>query len=155
MKTVAFFGHSMITNINEVKRKLNLTIKDITAQGFLNFLVGCHGDFDKTVLSCLINFKELTNNNVKITVVLTNLSLLSKNYYSVLDYYNDNGIETLYYDIENVYFKNRITFSNKKMVDSSDLIICYVKPKLRKSGAKTAINYAIRQNKRIINLYNE
>ncbi len=39
------------------------------------------------------------------------------------------------------------------MVDESDLIICYVDMNNYKSGAKTTILYAIKQNKKIINLF--
>ena len=49
--------------------------------------------------------------------------------------------------------KNRIIFSNKKMIDDCDLVVCYVNMKVSKSGSRTAINYAIKQKKKIINLF--
>lgn len=61
----------------------------------------------------------------------------------------------MFYDVEDIYYKNRITYSNKKMVDNCDLVICYVDMKSYKSGAKTAVNYALKQNKKVINLYEE
>lgn len=41
------------------------------------------------------------------------------------------------------------------MIDSSDLIICYVDMNISKSGAKNAIFYAMKNNKEIINLFEE
>ena len=76
-----------------------------------------------------------------------------KRLYSTLDLYKD--VQTMLYDIENVHFKNQIIVSNKKMVDDSNLIICYVNMNKHKSGAKRAILYAIKQNKPVINLYSE
>ena len=61
----------------------------------------------------------------------------------------------MFYDIEEVYYKNCILYSNNKMVDVSHLIICYVDMKSQKSGAQTAVKYAIKQNKRIINLFED
>lgn len=41
------------------------------------------------------------------------------------------------------------------MIDSCNLIICYVNKKRIHSGAKTAMNYAKRKGLHIINLYKE
>lgn len=67
----------------------------------------------------------------------------------------NRNCETLFYDIEDVHFKNRITVSNKKMIDDSDMIICYVDMTSYKSGAKNAIKYAMKKNKTVVNLYRE
>ncbi len=92
-----------------------------------------------------------------ISVVMTSLSSINKDKYgySKVDMYKYRDCETIFYDIEEVHFKNRITVSNKKMVDDSDLIICYVDMNSYKSGTKTTISYALKQNKKDINLFNE
>ena len=156
MKNIAFFGHSRVYDKHQLNKKLFELLKVYVPQGYTNFLVGCHGDFDKLVCSTCKNYKTNLKQNVKINVVLSSLSFLTKNQYgfSKADIYKNDGYETIIYEIEQVHHKQRITFSNKKMVDSSDLIICYVDMKSYKSGAKTTINYAIRQNKKIINLFN-
>ena len=69
------------------------------------------------------------------------------------NYYDD--VKTIMYDIEDIYFKKQITESNKKMIDSSDTIICYVDESKTKSGAKTALNYAKKKGLQIVNLYSE
>ena len=157
MKTIAFFGHKHILDNRVIKEKLMNTLKEVTPQGFSRFLIGSHGDFDKLVLSTCLNYRKTIDNHIKINVVLTSLSFLNKDEYgfSKVDIYNNKNCETIFYDIEETHFKNRITVSNKKMVDESDLIICYVDMNIYKSGAKTTILYAIKQNKKIINLFNE
>ena len=83
--------------------------------------------------------------------------MLKKDEYgnSRIDFYKNNDCKTLFYDIEDIHYKNRITYSNKKMVDESDIIICYVDMNSYKSGAKTAVKYALKQNKKVINLYDK
>lgn len=156
MKTIAFFGHSRINNETEIKEKLVSTLNTIISnEKFVKLLIGCHGDFDKIALSSCLNYANNTNTNVSISVILTSLSFLKKDEYgySKADMYKKKNCETLFYNIEETYYKNRITYSNKKMVDDSNLIICYVNMKSYKSGAKTAVNYAIKQKKQIVNLF--
>lgn len=155
MKTIALFGHRFIFNEYQLKKKITTLLNETIPQGFSNILIGCHGDFDRIALSALLNYKNYVNNNITVNVVLTSLSVLKKDEYgfSGVDFYEKSNCKTMFYDIEEVYYKNRITYSNKKMVDNCDLVICYVDMKSYKSGAKTAVNYALKQNKKVINLY--
>ncbi len=57
------------------------------------------------------------------------------------------------YPIENEYYKNQISLSNRYMVDDSDVIICYVDFNRYLSGAKKAVKYAEKQGKEIIQLF--
>ena len=157
MKTIAFFGHRQIFNKQLVEERLIKVIEEVIPQGFSKFLIGSHGEFDSIALSTCLRYKRRNNGNITINVVLTSLSALSrKKYgYSKADIYKNKGCEPILYDIEDEYIKNRIIASNKKMVDESDLIICYVDRNLHKSGAKSAILYALKQNKRVINLFKE
>ena len=155
MKTIAFFGHKHIFNKNAIKESLLKTLNSLPANEYNNFLIGCHGEFDKLALSTCIAYKNTINNDAIINVVLTNLSILNKNDFndSKIDFYKQNGCSTMFYNIEEQHYKNRIIFTNKKMVDNSDLIICYVNMNSYKSGAKNTIKYALKQGKNIINLF--
>lgn len=157
MKTIAFFGHRRIYNKSTVKEKLLEVLHSLIPQGYSKLLIGCHGDFDELALSTCLNYRKNFDKEIDISVVLTSFTFLKKDELgcSKVDYYKNKNCETLFYDIENVYYKNRITVSNRKMVDNSDLIICYVDTTSYKSGAKNAISYAIKQNKPIINLFNK
>ena len=155
-KTIAFFGHREIYKQEIIKIKLMEILEEKVLQGYTNFLIGKHGDFDKIALKCCLELKS-NNNNINIIIVLTTLSLLKKDKFGFcdLDYYVNKGCQTMIYDIEEEYFKNRIIFSNKKMVDDSDLIICYVDLNKKSSGAKKAVEYAEKRGKEIINLHKE
>ena len=155
MKTVAFFGHRYILNERTIEERLIKTLKDVLPQGFERLLIGCHGNFDNIALLAGLNYRNKIDRNIKIEIVLTNRSFLNVDKYGnrKVDFYKNNGCDTVFYDIEEVYFKNRIIYSNKKMVDESDLVICYVDMNSYKSGAKKAINYATKQKKPIINLF--
>lgn len=50
--------------------------------------------------------------------------------------------------IDNIYYKNRIIVSNRKAIDDSDFVICYVDKSKRVSGAKKAMKYAEKNNKK-------
>lgn len=155
MKTIAFFGHRIIYKAEEVYLRLLNIIEEKISQGHLNFLIGRYGDFDNIALKSLMECRKKINKNIQITIVLTNYSVLKKDEFGNcgIDYYKNNGIDTMMYDIEEVYFKNKINVSNRKMVDDSDVVICYVDNKRYNSGSKKAINYAQRQGKEVINLF--
>ena len=157
MKTIAFFGHRTILNKNDIKERLTTLLKKLLTQGFRDILIGSHGEFDEIALEVSLNCKKKIDKNLKVSVVLTSLSCLNKDKsgFSKIDFYKNSECETVFYDIEETYFKNYITFSNKKMIDNSELIICCVDMRRRYSGAKTAINYAVKKNKKIINLFND
>ncbi len=155
MKTIAFFGHRQVLDKTAVFERLEKLLKEIVTGESVRLLIGCHGDFDKIALSTSLRHKKTYNFETNINIVLTSLSFLKKDEYgySKSDFYKNLGCETMFYNIEEQYFKNRIFYSNKKMVEESDLIVCYVDMKAFKSGAKTTILYAIKQNKKIINLF--
>lgn len=153
MKTISFFGHSNLKGVN-LRNRLEKVIKSYIASD-VKFLIGVHGEFDRLALSICRDLQR-TYSNINITVIFTSLNVLKKNkeeLCSTADLYAD--VETMVYDIEEVYFKQRINISNRKMIDNSDLIICYVDMNISKSGAKNAILYAMKNNKEIINLFKE
>ena len=63
------------------------------------------------------------------------------------------GFSTLIYDIETVHFKRRITYSNRRMIDECDLLICFVEEIITTGGAAAAYRYAKKKNKKIINIF--
>lgn len=90
---------------------------------------------------------------MKIEVVLTSLHTIRKNYEWDDVPYSD--VSTIMYDIEDAHYKRQITLSNRQMLDTCDTLICYVDERSYKSGAKSALHYAVRKGLRIINLYDE
>ena len=150
MKT-AFIGHRQIF-AKTLPQKLMEAIKTEIKNGCFSFTMGTHGEFDRLALqSC----RKLRNEypELQIEVVLTSLHIIQKGDEWDSAPYSD--VSTVMYDIEETHFKQRITLSNRKMIDTCDALICYVDEKTYRSGAKTAMRYAKRKGLRIINLYDE
>ena len=153
----AFAGHSHIfINETELKDRLVDAIKLEVDNGCLSFTMGVYGKFDKIALSaCRLVRNEYKN--IEIEVVFTSLHQIEKSVERdafgkiVYSYYDD--VQTIMYDVEEEFFKNKIVSSNKQMVDNCDILICYVNSKTYRSGAKKTMNYAMKKGLRIINLY--
>jgi len=153
MINICFFGHRNLWG-KDVRERLKTEVES-HLDDEVHCLIGTHGEFDSLALSVCRDLRK-TYSNIKITVVFTSLNVLKKDKeleYSIADNYDD--VQTMIYDIEEEYFKNQIVVSNRKMVDDSDIVICYVDMKEYRSGAKRAVNYAKKQGKTIINLFDE
>lgn len=150
IKKVCFIGHRSFNTI-PVREKLKNCIQELINDGYNFFMIGCHGDFDKLSLSVCRELKKLYN--IDIEIVLTSLHIFDKEniYDDKSTIYRD--VSTILYECENVFYKNRIEFCNKKMVDECDVLVCYIDETKYKSGAKLIYNYAKKQRKTIINLF--
>ena len=150
----SIFGHRRVSGLKNVQSKLVSKLEELIGRGVNTFLVGINGEFDKLAISTLRMLKEI-HPKIKIFIVVSDLSKLSldKFGYSKLSAYAD--LKVISYEIENIHFKNRITFSNKKMVEQSDIVLCYVDFKKNNSGAKKAVLYAKKSLKEIVNIFEE
>lgn len=154
---VCFIGHRNI--FENIERRLKETVENEIKNGANYFAMGTHGKFDTMALNVCRNLRQ-TYKDIKIEVVLTSLHTPKKRLLyddefgkEYFEPYKD--VQTIMYNIEQEHFKRRIVVSNKNMIDSCDILICYVNKKHNPSGAKTAMNYAKRKGLKIINLYNE
>ena len=145
--TVSLFGHREINDLRSLDKQLTPIIRAlIQTKPYVSFLIGRYGEFDEyaaSVIKCVR--REIGRENSEITLVLP---------YTVADieYYEK------YYDNilipENVYLahpKSAITLNNRWMIEQSDIVIVYVERS--RGGAYTAMKYAQKLNKKIINLY--
>ncbi len=145
-----FIGHRILLQ-DGIKQKLKTAIENEIQSGCKNFIVGSHGEFDKTVLDILLTLKN-TYPEIEIEVVITNYNPKIQDEIIIKE---NPKYETVMFEVEELHPKQRITASNKQMIDSCDTLICYVQPNAWKSGAKTAMNYAQKKGLKIINLYTE
>ena len=150
MHKTAFIGHRIIHN-KHLFEKLIRAIQNQIDYGCRFFTMGSHGDYDNLALLACRNAKKQYP-DLQIEVVITSLNAIS-NKDSNGNMYSD--VSTIMFDIENAYYKQKITLSNRKMIDSSDTLICYVDEKSYMSGAKTTLLYAKKKGLNIINLYDE
>ena len=146
----AFIGHRYILDKN-IKNKLYNEIKKCIDSGCKFFTMGLHGEFDRMALNICRNLKKIYK-EIKIEVVITSLNQV--NLYLATDYNKtNNDIDTIMYDIEEEHFKRRIISSNRQMIDSCQLLICYVDVRRNYGGAILAYKYAKKKGLQIINLF--
>ena len=157
-KRVCFIGHRRI-GFGDIRKKLKEVVLQKIKDGCKFFTMGTHGEFDEMALSVC---KELRKDypDIKIVVVITSLQKIKKQLIyddewgqEYFEPYKD--VETVMYDIEETHYKRQIIESNHQMIDDCDCLIAYVNKKNTYSGAKYAWQYAKKQGKEIINLYDE
>ena len=157
MHKTTFIGHRNFYAPN-LEEKLFDAIKKEIDNGCRSFIMGTHGAFDKLALATCKKIRKLQS-DIEIEVVITSLAQIKK----IVEYDNTFGkfvytpyddVKTLMYEIEDIYFKKKITISNQKMIDECDTLICYVDETRNISGAKQALQYAKHKGLKILNLYN-
>lgn len=149
--TVAFFGHRYIDHPYEMEKLLEKEIgRLIDENGYVNFLVGRNGEFDQCVASSVLRVQKNEKDG--------NSSLVLMLPYPTAEYLNNRQyFENYYGDIEilhpttPIHPKALIQARNREMVDRADLIICFVTRK--QGGAYQTVQYALKQNKTVINLF--
>ena len=136
---VTFIGHRILLPSN-IQLLLKSAIESEIKDGCKNFIIGSHGDFDREALEACLYLKKFYP-DIKVEVSITNLNKTFHN------------VETVMFEIENLHYKQQIIASNKKMIDYSDILICYVKPNSWNSGAKKIMDYAIKKGLKVINIF--
>ena len=145
--TVSLFGHREIDDLRRLEKQLAPVLKElIQTKSYVSFLIGRNGEFDEYVASVIKRVqKDVGKENNDMTLVLP-YTVAALEYYE--KYYDSIIIpESLY----GAHPKLAITLKNRWMVESSDLVIVYVERD--KGGAYTAMKYAEKRNKKLINLY--
>ena len=144
---ITFFGHTDFPAEEKSRTAVISVLEERVGNENVEFYLGGYGNFDSFALSCCKEYKKNHENAslVFVTPYITeeyqknHLSEISKNFDSVI-----------YPEIEQVPLRFAISYRNRYMVDSADLIICYVKREY--GGAYQAIKYARKKGKQIINL---
>lgn len=149
-KRVAFIGHRTVYYVGIIRERVKEAIENCIADGYDKFIMGAHGEFDKVVLEICRKEREI-HPQIKIEVVLTSYHAIERKDDCYCTPYDD--VETVFFDIEDFYFKRQITESNRKMLDISDMVICYVEKERVPSGAKKAADYAAQKGMKIINVF--
>lgn len=144
--TVSLFGHRTIDDLRQLDNQLTPIIRELLCKPiYIAFLIGRNGEFDEYAASVIKRTqKELNRDNSDITLVLP---------YAVA---NTDDYEAYYHGIiipehlHGIHPKSAITARNRWMIERSDLVIAYVAH--NQGGAYTAMKYAAKLNKNIINL---
>ena len=147
---VCFIGHRKIF-AKDIEARLIAAIQTEIERGCTTFTMGTHGEFDALALSTCRKLRR--THDFEIEVVITSLNTIKNDSEFADAPYDD--VKTVMFDIESAHFKQRITLSNRQMIDGCDTLICYVDERVYRSGAKTAMRYAKKKGLKIINLYRD
>ena len=143
------FGHREI--YQNITAELAQAIESaITEHGVTTFYTGGMGEFD-ALFSSAVRAAKARHKQIKLVLVkpyFSNELNASKEYYE--SFYDDVFIPT---EILGTHYKSAITRRNRFMVDKADLIICFISRDY--GGAYTAVQYAKKKSKPIINLWKE
>ena len=144
--TVSFFGHRTLYDLRPIDQSLSPILKElIRTKPYVAFLIGRHGEFDEYTASVIKRVqKEVGSDNNDLTLVLP-YRMADIEYY---EKYYDNVV--IPESVEGAHPKLAITLKNRWMVEQSDLVIVNVEH--NKGGACTAMKYAEKINKKIINI---
>ena len=147
----AFIGHRKVF-AKGITERLTAAIGTEIENGCTSFTMGTHGEFDNLALTACRNLRR-TYKELDIEVVITTLNIIKKSTEFTAAPYHD--VKTVMFDIESAHFKQRITLSNRQMIDGCDTLICYVDERTYRSGAKTTLCYPKKKGLKIINLYRD
>lgn len=154
--TCCFIGHRTINETEELKERLcEIIEKLIVDENVDTFLFGSKSRFNSLCHELVTEIKEKYP-HIKRTYVRAE-------YLNIDDSYKDYLLQ----HYEDTYYPEKIIGAGKavyverncEMIDKSHFCIVYYNeqnaPTTRKSGTKIAVDYAVKQGKRIINLNKE
>lgn len=146
--TVSFFGHRIIENFSETEKRLTDVVKNIIDNNnYVKFLIGRYGEFDWLV-SSVISRVTYGHHNSYTVLVLPYMKAAYRDH--------RQNFECCYNEVEiceessKAYYKSAIQICNRSMVDRSDLVVCCIQH--NSGGAYKTVQYAVKQNKKIINI---
>ena len=150
-KTCCFIGHRTINATEELKRKLTETIeKLITEEKVDIFLFGSKSEFNTLCLELVTALKEKYP-DIKRVYIRAEYPVIDETYKTyLLNSYEDTYFpEKLIGAGKAVYIER-----NLEMIDKSRFCVFYYNynktPSARKSGTKIALDYAKKQNKKVL-----
>ena len=133
-----FCGHSRISQSAEVEKWLYTVPQRLIEQGITTFYLGGYGAFDSLAASVLRKQKKRYP-QIELVLVLAYLKTRQD-----ISYYDS----TVYPPLEAVPRRFAISYRNRWMVESTDVIVAYVLHDW--GGAATTLQYAKQKKKPII-----
>lgn len=165
--TICFIGHREVLDVNNVKKKLLNVLDDLMASGGDVFLFGSNSQFNSLCLECVDQLRIMYT-EIKKIYVRSAFTQIDKDYEQYLFKYFD---ETYFPQSVLRSRKSCYIQRNKEMIDRADLCIFYynknyIPPvkvnnhdrsfsisKHTNSGTSIAYRYAVKKNKKIINIF--
>ncbi|MBQ8342879.1 MAG: hypothetical protein IJY21_02105 [Clostridia bacterium] len=148
----SFFGHREIAEKEKISKKVEEIVKALIERGVKTFLFGGFGEFDALCHKVVSAVKE-KNPTIKRVFCLTDERHLNK--YKRSKFLREEDYEEfIYLSLSFDYWYTRIYYRNCEMIKQSDFIVFYA-TKRENSGAYKALQYAIKQKKENINIFDQ
>ena len=143
---IAFIGHSVIYGQYRLEDKIEDLIREkLCMKEYVELYIGRNGDFDISVASAAKRAQEALGHHNSSLVLIQPYPMKDDPCY-------EKFYDEVWYPIDSkTHPKAAITKRNQWMMKNADLLIAYVEPG-RKGGAYTAMKYAKKLEKEIINL---
>ena len=149
-KTCSCFGHSEIDITNELTERTRTEINKAIESGVRTFLFGGRSDFDDLCYSLVT---EKKNANPQLDIKRVFCFALDKQLRKPPHWFERKEYESLECPTKRFdYWYTSIYYRNLAMIDQSDLILFCVEER-ENSGAYKTYRYAVKKNKRIVNLF--
>ncbi len=142
---ITFCGHKDFLETDKLKKQMLNIIKENANNESVDFYLGGYGRFDAFALSCCKEYKK-THPKSKIILILP---YLNESYLKNKNEIIKNYTSTIY-PLTCTPQKFAIIKRNYWMAKHADIVIGFVK--YNYGGAYKMLNYAKKQNKKIINL---
>lgn len=143
---ISFFGHKDFSTRKEYKEKIFLLLEELAKNNKVEAFIGGYGNFDSFILSCCTELKK-SYKNLKIIFITPYIGKYLENRKSFLQKFD----QIIYPPIENCHPRFAILRRNEWIINQSDKIIFYIDRNF--GGAYTAMQYSLKKNKKIINIY--
>lgn len=144
---ITFCGHSDFLKTENYEKELLAILEKEVGNSSAEFYLGGYGNFDDFAYSCCKKFKEM-NTNVSLVFVTPYITPeYQKNH---LEFQKTKYDSILYPPIEKAPLRFAISYRNKYMVESSDLVIAFIEHEY--GGAYQTYKYAKKKGKKIYNL---
>lgn len=150
-KTCSVFGHSNIKVTDKLKRELYLLFENLVLKENVSiFFFGGFSDFDE-ICYCVISKLKLKYNHIKRVFVCDDYKYIfrpqKRPYWLDAERYE----ELTYFEMQYNGFYKRIYFRNCEIINNSDYVVFYVNH-TNQSGAYKAMQYALKNKKKIFNI---
>lgn len=138
--TVTFFGHSDTPQTEKLRQELKSTVEELAEAGATEFLLGGYGSFDELAAGVVREIKK-DHPNVRVILVLPYLD-------RKVD--TDGYDSTIYPPLESTPKRYAICHRNRWMVESADVVVCFVNHGW--GGAASAMRHAVAKRKKSFHL---
>lgn len=164
-KRCCFIGHRKVTGSDLVKERVRAVVLELLSQGVKKYLFGSRSEFNDICLSVTSALKEDYPEIVRVYVRSQYPEINDKYKKFLLEGYDETVFPN---GLENACRASYIE-RNEYMIDNSDVCVFFYDDKYQptvrkshnvhlpdiqpKSGTKTAFEYAVKKQKRIINIF--